>query len=126
MKNALQNDTLFNFIEKDFRDVDFHSIGKYNVYLFDGPHGYQDQFDGMVIASPALEQEFVLIVDDWNWPEVRNGTMDGLAAAGTRVLRWVEIRTTQDDTHPDAAGPMQHTDWHNGYLIAVASRLPAP
>jgi hypothetical protein len=125
IKDALLDDAAFNFIEKDFRAVDFYSIGKYNVYLFDGPHGYQDQFDGIVAASPALDQEFVLIVDDWNWPDVRNGTMDGLASAGTRVLRWVEIRTTQDDTHADAAGPLQRTDWHNGYLIAVASRSPA-
>src|ERR1051326_2278117 len=36
----------FSFVERDFRAVDYASIGTFNVYLFDGPHSERDQYDG--------------------------------------------------------------------------------
>ena len=62
----------------DFRAVDFNGLGRFNVYLFDGPHERDDQYDGVKLAQPALDEEFVLIVDDWNWPAVRAGTLDAV------------------------------------------------
>src|SRR6266851_2596205 len=64
----------FRFIENDFRRVDYTSIGHFNIFLFDGPHKERDQYDGIMVARPALEKSFVLIVDDWNWRQVRLGT----------------------------------------------------
>ena len=45
-----------------------------NIYLYDGPHHFEDHFDGIKLVQPALEKKFILIVDDWNWDQVRNGT----------------------------------------------------
>ncbi len=109
-----------NFIENDFRQVDFESLGKFNVYLFDGPHEREDQYDGLYLAGPALEECFILIVDDWNWPPVRTGTEEAIHRCGLDYKLKVEIRTTLDDTHPSIAH--EHSDWHNGYLIAVLTR----
>ena len=108
-------------IENDFRKVDFGDLGKSNIYLFDGPHAYQDQLDGIVLAQPALDDTYVQIVDDWNWPYVRSGTMDALKAAGLSIECSIEVRSTQDDTHPVLA-VMQESAWHNGYFIAVVKR----
>ncbi|MVA55290.1 class I SAM-dependent methyltransferase [Agrobacterium vitis] len=58
-------------IESDFRTIDFAKIGKFDVFCFDGPHAEIDHYDGLVLAVPALEQEFVLIVDDWNMASVQ-------------------------------------------------------
>jgi hypothetical protein len=91
-----------------------------NIYLFDGPHQYQDQYDGIVIAQPALTQIHILVVDDWNWPSVRNGTQDALRALGTEILYSIEIRTTKSDLHPAQAGHM--SDWHNGYFFAACKK----
>ncbi|WP_428375931.1 hypothetical protein [Lichenicoccus sp.] len=107
----------FSFIESDFRKVDYAGIGRFNIYLFDGPHSPQDHFDGVAMPLVALDHEFVFIVDDWNWEGVRYGTLQALRAAGLRVLYSIEIRTTQDGTH--AALAQQASDWHNGYFIAV-------
>jgi hypothetical protein len=109
-----------NVIEDDFRSVDFSSIGKFDIYLFDGPHEYQDQHDGLRLALPALESTFVFIVDDWNWEQVRQGTLDAIAAIGVCLDYALEIRTTLDGSHPALAA--QHSDWHNGYFISVLSR----
>jgi hypothetical protein len=109
-----------SIIERDFREVDFSAIGKFNVYLYDGPHGLQDQRDGIERALPALEKEFVLIVDDWNWRQVREGTLAALHDLGLQVAFRAEIRTTLDNSHGTLAGPAG--DWHNGYFLASLVR----
>ena len=107
----------FTLIETDFRQIDFASLRPVNIYLFDGPHSEIDQFDGIRLALPALEQNFVLIVDDYNLPEVRNGTERAIKAFGLTVDCAVTIRTTHDNLHPVIQ--CQNSDWHNGYFIAV-------
>jgi hypothetical protein len=113
-------DADFNMLTQDFRTVDYSAIGRFNVYLFDGPHSQQDQYDGLVIAQPALADEFVLVVDDWNWSQVRDGTFDAMRDLGLSLQQGIEIRTTLDNTHPDCA--RQHSDWHNGYFLAVLKK----
>ena len=118
---ARSPDVNFTFIEKDFRTVDYAGLGKFNIYLFDGPHTYQDQYDGIAAAQPALEREYIQIVDDWNWPQVRDGTMQALHDQAVEVVAKIEVRTTQDDSHPKLA-QMENSAWHNGYLMALVRK----
>lgn len=117
-------DTRVSVLFEDFRNVDFGAIGKFNVYLFDGPHAYQDQYDGVVMAWDALADEFVLMVDDWNWEDVRRGTFDAIRDLGLELEFKIEVRTTQDNSHPKLSG--KASDWHNGYFIAVVRKNGAP
>jgi hypothetical protein len=114
---AKSQDISFDFIESDFREIGYHNIGKFNIYMFDGPHKQEDHHDGIVIAQEALEDEFILIIDDWNWYSVRIGTLEGIVETGCTVVSSVEIRTTSDDMLPVVRG--RDSDWHNGYFIAV-------
>jgi hypothetical protein len=113
-------DAKVSFLETDFRKVDFSTIGKFNVYLFDGPHDLVDQRDGVILAQPALDDQFIMIVDDWNWNSVREGTLQGITEAALQLDHVVEIRTSLDDTHAVPSGPA--SDWHNGYFIAACSK----
>ena len=70
MTNTANITSRLRVIEGDFRSVDYASLGKFNVYLFDGPHAEEDQRDGIVCALPALAERFLLVVDDWNWLDV--------------------------------------------------------
>jgi hypothetical protein len=109
------------FVESDFRKVDFTKFDeKFNVYLFDGPHEAQDQFDGLAMALPTLEDEFVFIVDDWNWERVRTGTFAAIRKCNLGVTFVAEIRSTLDNTQPVING--KASDWHNGYFIAVLTK----
>ena len=104
-------------LNQDFRRVDYAHIGTFNIHLFDGPHQYQDQYDGARIVHDALDEVAIFIVDDWNWEQVRRGTYRGLADAGVRVDYSIEVRTTLDDSFP----PVHSTrsDWHNGVFMGV-------
>ncbi len=107
-------------VEDDFRRVEYATLGKFNVFLFDGPHREADQYDGIVLAQPALERSHVLIVDDWNLKPVREGTRRALNALPLETRYMAEIRTTLDDTHP--ARHSAQSDWHDGYMFAVLEK----
>lgn len=107
-------------IESDFRHVDYASVGSFNVMFFDGPHSETDQYDGVRLTQPALDNEHVLIVDDWNWRSVRIGTLRGIRDSSLNILSIIEIRTTLDNSHPTVSG--KHSAWHNGTMIAVLQK----
>jgi hypothetical protein len=109
-----------SFMDSDFRAVSFTSIGMFNVYLFDGPYHAKDQRDGIVLVQPALDEQFVLIVDDWNEEHVRQGTLQGIRDVELQLDFTLEIRTTLDNSYPQCH--CGQSDWHNGYLIAACSK----
>ena len=115
--------TRVNVINADFRSVDYGRIGKFNIYLFDGPHGRDDHKDALLLARPALDPSVIFIVDDWNWADIRTGTYEAIAALGAKIDYSASIYTTPDGAHPADHGlPVnQMSDWHNGYFVAVLS-----
>lgn len=114
-------------INADFRAVNYSALGKFNVYLFDGPHEEQDHYDGIALPLEALDEEFILVVDDWNWRGVRSGTHGALKRCNLNIEACIEVRTTSDDSHPGDHGLAtdQDSDWHNGYFIAVIKKRGA-
>jgi hypothetical protein len=120
IESVMNSKIQFRFIENDFRVVDYKDIGKYNVYLFDGPHSEIDQYDGIKIAQPALDDFFVLIVDDWNWPAVRKGTTLAIKDCNLKIVYSIDLRTTQDDSTPTLVH--EKSEWHNGYYIALCAK----
>ena len=121
--HCCSKDTRISTMTRDFRQVDYGAIGLYNIYLFDGPHQYQDQYDGLAYPLRALDAEFVFIVDDWNWEPVRKGTMDAIRALGVQVVRQIEVFSNLENSHPAIAG--KASDWHNGYFISVLRKPTA-
>jgi len=114
-----------SFLEQDFRNVDFQNLvsifGLFNLYFFDGPHSSKNQYDGIVKVQSALTPSYVQIVDDWNWAEVRDGTLSAIADLSLRIEFMAQVRTTLDGKH--APWPhSENSDWHNGCCIAVVSR----
>jgi hypothetical protein len=116
-KESLSDDVDFTVIEKDFREVDYSSIGKYNVYFFDGPHEEKDQYDGVALAQDALDHEYILIVDDYNFDRVRKGTQNAIKDLNLKVLAEVTVLSSIDGDVPTVHH--EKSEWHNGYYIAV-------
>jgi hypothetical protein len=116
-KESLSNDIDFTVIEKDFREVDYTSLGKYNVYFFDGPHEEKDQYDGVALAQDALDHEYILIVDDYNFDRVRKGTQNAIKDLNLKVLAEVTVLSSIDGDVPTVHH--EKSEWHNGYYIAV-------
>ena len=110
-------------VENDFRRLQYDNIGKYNVYMFDGPHSLDDQRDALIFAKDALEDEFIFICDDWNWGQVREGTRQGLEQSNMEVIYSIDLRTTPDNTTCTHETGYERSDWHNGYYICVVKKI---
>lgn len=117
---ACSAETRLSILSQDFRRVNFQALGRFNIYLFDGPHDFADQYDGLALALNCLDNEFVFIVDDWNWEPVRLGTTHAIADLNLEIVSSIEIRTTMDGSHPRISGKL--SDWHNGYFISVLKK----
>jgi hypothetical protein len=121
LSKAVSKDTHVSVLSRDFRLVNYEEVGKFNVYLFDGPHAEQDQHDALILAMPALDDEFIFIVDDWNWNWVRDGTTSALKASGLEEVFSIELRTTLDNIDVKTHGlpADENSEWHNGYYFTV-------
>ena len=120
-KKIITKDIDFKFIESDFRKVNYSKLDKFNIYCYDALHDEKSQYDGINIAQPALEDLFFLIVDDWNWTQVRNGTLNAIKDLNIEIISSIEIKTTQDNTIPSFMLG-QFSDWHNGYFLAICKK----
>ena len=77
------NDT---FIEKKCWDIDVNTIGKFNIYMFDGNHTENSHYQALTNYLPCLDDEFIYLVDDWNWSEVRDGTLNSIKDNNCNIL----------------------------------------
>lgn len=120
IKKYISKETNFKIIEKDFRQVNYKEIKDINIYLYDGAHHYEDHFDSIKLVLPALSKKFILIVDDWNWNQVRKGTIDSINKEQLQIISNLEIRTTLDDSSSLITG--ENSDWHQGCAFFVLKK----
>lgn len=93
------------FIEQDCFTTSLPK-DEYDMYLYDGPHSYEQQKDGITYFLPFMKDEFILCIDDYGWPQVEKGTQDGIAECGLTKL--FEIKLTDG--------------YHNGFYVALLKK----
>jgi len=108
------------FIESDCWSVPLDSIGKFNIFLFDGDHTEYSHFKALLHYTPVMDDIFIYIVDDWNWDMVRIGTNRAIETIGLKILYEKEIRTSWDNTVPTKEECAK--GWWNGLYIAVLQK----
>lgn len=55
------------------------------IYYFDGEHSEESQAKALPHFIDKMADRFIFMVDDFNWPEVFNGTNKGLAALVNKI-----------------------------------------
>ena len=113
------NDAIF--IENDCYKIDISSFPKFNIYMYDGNHTNESHYKALLHYYGCLDDIFIFIVDDWNWKDVRDGTINSIKKLNLKVLYEREIKTTNDDTHPKWGSPEQK-DWHNGIYVSILKK----
>jgi hypothetical protein len=74
------------------------------IYFFDGPHGAYDHARAISHYAPKLADEFLLIVDDWNWETTRDGTHKGILDARLKISWIKEIKANVEPGDGDRYG----------------------
>lgn len=120
INKCITKKTKLELFNKDFREVNYSKIGKHNIFLFDGPHHFKDHYDAIILAQPALNKKYILIIDDWNWDQVRAGTNSAILDLKLNVISKLEIRTTNDGSSALITG--KNSDWHQGCCFFVIEK----
>ena len=85
---------------------------KANVVLYDGEHTEEAHYSFLTKYNSKIDNTFCLIIDDWNWLQVRQGTEKSIEDLGYKVLFKEEIFTKGEDP----------TDYWNGLGIFVIDK----
>ena len=88
------------------------SLGPVDVYFFDGPHEVMDHFRALTDYFAALAETCIVLIDDWNFVDVRVGTEAAMQALPVDVLYERTITTTRNNRFKDSL-------WHNGIRMMV-------
>lgn len=112
----------YDLIDDDFYNINFSNLGKFDIYFYDGPHSEKNHYDAINIVKSALKDHFILIVDDWNWSETRNGTENALKDNKIKIVSKIEVLTSQNNKSPRFIS-RQFSDWHNGIFIASCKKI---
>ena len=120
IKKFTTENIALQIIEEDFRKVNFKNLKNINIYFYDGCHNYKDHFDAVKLILPSLTKKFILIVDDWNWEQVRKGTLDSISDEKCQIVSKLEIKTTTDNSSSLITG--ENSDWHQGVAFFVVKK----
>jgi len=109
------------FIEADCFKVDVNNLPKFNIYMYDGNHTKDSHYKALHHYFPCLDDEFIFIVDDWNWKDVREGTMKCIKDLNLQKLFEHCIFTSFNNEHPEPGSELQK-NWHNGIYVALLKK----
>lgn len=84
-----------------------------DLYLFDADHSYQSQRKAMTYFLPAMADEFIVCVDDFDWEDVWRGTSDGIILDSNCEILFSE--TWQGNDHDNDGA------W-NGFYVALLKK----
>ena len=111
--NKHKGDSDATFLERDCWNVEVSSIGRFNIYMYDGDHSQKSHYDALEKYLEALDDEFVFLVDDWNFKDVQLGTLTAIVSLNLTISYQKMITTESNDPN---------NDWHNGIGIFVLKK----
>lgn len=119
-KAFLENtkDLKFTYFENDCWKLDLSQIkNKINVYLYDGAHTYEDQYNALKYYYDILDDEFIFIVDDFdpapNWEQVERGTRDSIRDLNLKILY---------ENHLKSNSKNDANTWWGGYFVSILKK----
>jgi hypothetical protein len=83
----LPKETIFNFIHSDAFEVNLLQVPKnIDFYIYDGSHDELSQYRALEYYYTILADEFIFVVDDFDWKEVKDGTYNAIKKCNFDIL----------------------------------------
>lgn len=99
----------YTFIEGDCFTVSKAAITEQiEFYLYDGGHTKDDHYKALAHFYPDMADEFVYMVDDWNVPDVNEGTLKAIKDLNLNVVESYEMFTPKNGCKDS---------WWNGFAV---------
>jgi len=85
--------------------------------MYDGNHSLESHYKALIHFYNCLDDIFIFIVDDWNWSDVRDGTIQSIHKLNLTILFEKEIRLTMDNSTTHL-----FDGWSNGIYVAILQK----
>lgn len=93
----------------------FSTLSKFNIYMYDGEHSSESHYKALSHYYNCLDDIFIFIVDDWNWQDVRDGTLNSIQKLNLKILYEKEIRLSLDNS-------TTMEPWWNGIYVTILQK----
>lgn len=94
-------------------DVNNIGIKEVDIYFYDGGHSELDHTMALTHYASVCNDQFIYIVDDYNWPSVIAGTYKGIIKSNLKIVHDVSKYTSANGTKDT---------WWNGVGIFVLEK----
>ncbi len=102
-----------DFFECDSFSFDVNKLKKpIELYFFDGCHSVEAQYKAVSHFLPAMADEFVMVIDDWDANKVRVGTNTALIDYKIKPLEKYELKGANGQSEE-----ARHLSWWGGLGI---------
>lgn len=98
------NQDIINFVKES---------GPFDIFFNDGDHKFESQKQTIIDYASLLSDESILIVDDWNASDVRNGTLAGISETKLQIIKQWDLFSSHN---------CDLDSWWNGIGIFIIRR----
>lgn len=112
-------------VEQDCFAVNPADLGTFDVYYYDGDHSTDNQDRAIRHFYDSLTDQSVVIIDDWNWKGVREGTYRAISELDIPVIFEKEIILPEADT-VDMPRHRGRETWWNGIYVMIIDKQAMP
>lgn len=112
-----EGNNITNFIEADCFSIDLNNLEKFNIYMYDGNHSYDSHYNALTYYLNVLDDLFIYVVDDWNWADVRNATMNSINDLNLNIVWQKEIKLNNNNTTTE-----DKLNWWNGISVFLLKK----
>lgn len=115
LKNCSQYLTCdYKLLNHDALSIDKSIISTpINIYFYDGYHSEESQYRAIEYYYDVLADKFILLIDDWNWEQVKRGTNKVIQNLNLNVEYVVELPARWNG---------DEDQWWNGVYAAVLKK----
>lgn len=107
-----------DFFECDSFSFDVKKLKKpIELYFFDGCHSVEAQYKAVSHFLPAMANEFVMVIDDWDMNKVRVGTNTALIDLKIKPLEKYELQGASGQSEDK-----RHLTWWGGLCIMLIKK----
>jgi hypothetical protein len=113
--------TELNVIVGDCWEVSLDLIpNKIDLYSYDAGHSKEDQKQALIYYKGILADEFIYCCDDWEYGDVKAGTLEGIAEGGYEILFQQELLNPPGTIENDHLN--EH--WWRSYAVFLLRKKP--
>lgn len=93
-------------------------LSNFDLYNFDAGHSYAEQKEALIYYKDVLADEFIYCCDDWQYGQVKEGTLAGIREGGFEVIFEQELLNTEPYTEDEH----RNEEWWRGYAVFLLKK----